>query len=276
MPVKKYFKKVATKGAKFLKKRYTTQTGGARVNKIARDLYKIKRSLNVEHKHFDFQFGSGQTVTARLPTNNVPIFQALTLPSRGTAFNNRIGNQIKITHITSKIEMTFRNTSDLISRTTASVRLLWAKNGDAVPTIADLYELDANGHYTRNSFVNTQSWNKFVWIKSLNTFKSHQDQVNRYPHPDDYQNAPVGPFSTGVVVNQNVLLPATTALNLSKYYINKQTKTNITVKFQNGSDTVVEQMKPYLLFMSDVIVQNPTNHDPVSITGQIRFTYVDN
>jgi hypothetical protein len=270
MPVKKYFKKAATKGAKFLKKRYTTQTGGARVNKIARDLYKIKRSLNVEHKHFDFQFGSGQTVTARLPTNNVPIFQALTLPSRGTAFNNRIGNQIKITHITSKIEMSFRNTSDLVSRTTASVRLLWAKNGDAVPTIGDLYELDANGHYTRNSFVNTQSWNKFVWIKALNTFKSHQDQISRYPLSNSNANVLVSG------TNISVDAPADEALNISKYYINKQTKTNITVKFQNGSDTVMEQMKPYLLFMSDVIVQSPTNHDPVSITGQIRFTYVDN
>ena len=274
MPVKKYFKKVATKGAKFLKKRYTTQTGGARVNKIARDLYKIKRSLNVEHKHFDFQFGSGQTVTARLPTNNVPIFQALTLPSRGTAFNNRIGNQIKITHITSKLEFLFKNTSDLISRTTASVRLLWAKNGDAVPAIGDLYELDANGHYTRNSFVNTQSWNKFVWIKALNTFKSHQDQVNRYPASSTTALTETPSYQSGA--NTTVTIPSNIELNLSRYYINKQTKTNITVKFQNGSDTVVEQMKPYLLFMSDVIVQAPTNHDPVSITGQIRFTYVDN
>jgi len=48
------------------------------------------------------------------------------------------------------------------------------------------------------------------------------------------------------------------------------------VKFENGSDTIVEQMKPYLLFMSDTIEGNPSNYDPVTISGQIRFTYVDN
>lgn len=273
MPVKKYFKKVATKGAKFLKKRYTTQTGGARVNKIARDLYKIKRSLNVEHKHFDFQFGSGQTVTARIPTNNTPIFQALTLPTRGIAFNNRVGNQIKITHITSKLEFLFQNTSDLFSRSTASVRLLWAKAGETIPAITDLYELDANGHYTRNSFVNTQAWNKFVWIKSLNSFKSHTESVNRYPLANGGGQTR---NPTSDVANISVTHLASVPLNNTKYYINKQTKVNITVKFQNGSDTVVEQMKPYLLFMSDTVADDPSYHDPVLITGQIRFTYVDN
>jgi len=258
MPVKRYFKKVARKGAVYAKKRYTTQTGGLRVKKLASDVYKIKRSLNVEHKHFDFKFGSGQPAGAQYPTNNTPIFLDLRLPSRGTAYNQRVGNQIRITHITSKLEILFRNNQDLTSRTTASVRLLWAKSGETTPLISDLYELDANGHYTRNSFVNTQSWNKFVWVKALNTFQSHQDQVN----------FSISPQPT----------PVSQSVNLSKYYVNKQTKTNIQVKFQNGSDTNIERMRPYLLFMSDTI-EGPgagPDYDPVSITGQIRFTYVDN
>jgi len=256
------------------KKRYTTRTGGVRITQLAKDVNNIKRALNVEHKHFDFKFGSGQTIPARLPTNNEPIFQECPLPARGTSFNNRIGNQIKITHITSKLEFTFKNTSDLISRTSASVRLLWAKNGDVVPAIADLYELDSNGHYTRNSFVNTQSWNKFVWIKKLNTFKSHRDLVNRYPLSNGGGQTR---NPTSDVANISVNHVASVPLNLSKYYLNKQAEVSIKVKFQNDSDTVVEQMRPYLLFISDVIEDSSaTDHDPVSITGTIRFTYVDN
>lgn len=271
MPVRKYVKKVARKGARLAKKRYVTRTGGYRVNRMAKDIMSIKRQLNVEHKHFDYKFGSGQTVSAQTPNNNGPIFLALTLPSRGTAYNQRVGNQIRITHITSKIEMLFKNNQDLFSRTTASVRLLFAKSGDDVPTIGDLYELDSNGHYSRNSFVNTQTWKKYTWIKSLNSFKSHTDLVNRYPPTNiggDYKDD----FGT----NYTAMTVASQPLNQSRYYINKQTKSSIRVNFQNGSDTVVEQMKPYLLLIADSPASGGNVYDPVSISGTIRFTYVDN
>ena len=45
--------------------------------------------------------------------------------------------------------------------------------------------------------------------------------------------------------------------------------------FENGSDTVVTMMKPYLLIMSDS-VDATIDYDPVQITGTIRMTYVDN
>lgn len=274
MPFKKYAKKSAKKAVAFAKRRYRTRTGGARVNQIARDVMKIKRSLNVEHKHFDYIFGAlnGAQTTAQSPTNNNPITLALTLPVRGTAYNNRIGNQIKITHITSKIEFLFENTSDLFSRRTASVRLLFAKAGNDVPTVSSLYELDQNGHYTRASFTNSQEWKKYMWIKPLNTFKSHMEQTNRYP----MSNGAGQTRTSSVDSVLNVDDVAEQSLNLSKYYINKQTKTNIRVMFQNGSDTIVDQMKPYLVFMCDAVVQSGATHDPVKITGQIRFTYVDN
>uniref|UniRef100_UPI00404B53E5 hypothetical protein n=1 Tax=Flavobacterium sp. TaxID=239 RepID=UPI00404B53E5 len=237
----------------------------------------VKRQLNVEHKHFDYKFGSGQTVSAQLPYNNDPVFLALTLPVRGTAFNERVGNQIRIVHITSKLEMTFKNNTDLLSRTTASARLLWAKSGDDVPQVEDLYDLDSNGHYTRNSFVNTQTWNKYVWIKSLNSFKSHTDQVNRYPAASANGNT-LTPTYNGSS-NIDVTDQASVSLNLSKYYINKQTKCSLKVMFESGSDSIVSQMKPYLLLMSDcpsTSSSTSTILDPVSITGTIRFTYVDN
>ncbi|WP_445769533.1 MULTISPECIES: hypothetical protein [Pseudomonadota] len=273
MPPRKFLKKSAKKAVRFAKKRYSTRTGGVRVAQLARDVMKIKRSLNVEHKHIDFKFGSGQGTSAQTPTNSTPIVLPLPVPARGTAYNNRIGNQIRVVHITTKIQFQFANNTDLIGRTTGSVRLLFAKSGDDVPTISDLYELDSNGHYTRNSFTNTQNWKKYSWIKPLNTFKSHTDQVSRYPlsNSSGDTNVYVAPSNQTVSVDD----PATLSLNLSKYYVNKQTKTSVKMMFENGSDTVVTMMKPYLLFMADVIPGNPS-YDPVSITGTIRMTYVDN
>lgn len=273
MPPRKFLKKSAKKAVRFAKKRYSTRTGGVRVAQLARDVMKIKRSLNVEHKHIDFKFGSGQTITARAPTNNTPIVLPLPVPARGTAYNNRVGNQIRVVHITTKLQFQFANNTDLIGRTTASVRLLFAKSGDDVPTISDLYELDSNGHYTRNSFANTQNWKKYSWIKPLNTFKSHQDQVNRFPASNQYAQTEDPASGTGDI---DVDSAAQESLNLSKYYINKQTKTSIKMMFENGSDTVVTMMKPYLLFMADTPFSGGLGFDPISITGTIRMTYVDN
>lgn len=260
MPPRKFFKKSAKKAVRFAKKRYSTRTGGVRVAQLARDVMKIKRSLNVEHKHIDFKFGSGQPVSAQTPNNNTPIVLPLPVPARGTAFNNRVGNQIRVVHITSKIQFQFSNNNDLINRTSASVRLLFSKSGDDVPTIADLYELDSNGHYTRNSFTNTQNWKKYTWIKPLNSFKSHTDNMPR----NDEQ-----------LTDNNRLVPKNPNYHLAKYYVNKQTKTSVKMMFENGSDTIVSMMKPYILIMSDT-VDASIDYDPVSITGTIRMTYVDN
>ena len=272
MPPRKYIKKVVRKGRNLAKQRYTTRTGGYRVNRMAKDLMSIKRQLNVEHKHFDYKFGSGQSVSAQTPTNNDPIFLQLSLPDRGVAYNQRVGNQIRITHISTKLEMLFKNNNDLFSRTTCSARLLFAKSGDDVPAIEDLYELDSNGHYTRNSFVNTQTWKKYTWIKQLNSFKSHTEQLSRYPLSNQYSDTIVNQTSSAVVP---VDVP-TESLNLCKYYLNKQTKCSIRVNFESGSDTIVTQMKPYLLLMADSPTSPTTVYDPVVISGTIRFTYVDN
>jgi len=260
MAFKKYAKKQFNKGKKMARQRYTTRTGGVRINKVIQDVAKIKRSLNVEHKHYDFHFGSGRPTSGQQPTNQTPVVLALPVPARGVAFNDRIGNQIRITHITSKLQFFFKNNQDLINRTTCSVRLLFSKSGADVPDITDLYEPDANGHYTRNSFTQSQNWKKYAWIKPLNSFKSHTHNLARM---DTDQTATVRATPQG------------TSLNDTTYYINKSCKTSIRMMFENGSDTIVTQMKPYLLFMSDT-VQATINYDPVIISGTIRFTYVDN
>lgn len=260
MPVKKYVKKAFNKGKRFVKKRYKTRTGGVRLQKLVKDVYKIQRSLNVEHKHFDFHFGSGRPISAQQPTNQTPIILPIPVPERGVAFNNRIGNQFKITHITTKLQFFFKNNQDLIGRTSCSVRLLFAKSADDIPTITDLYQPDANGHYTRNSFTQSQNWKKYAWIKPLNSFKSHTDIMPRQAE------------DATIAVR---IAPTTQSMHDTTYYVNKQAKVNIKVSFENGSDTNITMMKPYLLFMSDTI-QATINYDPVLITGTIRFTYVDN
>lgn len=275
MPVRKYVKKFAKKAGTYAKKRYTTRTGGARVNKIARDLYAVKRALNVEHKHYDFQFGSGKAITAQYPLKNTPIIIPLPLPVRGVAFNQRVGNQIKITHITSKLQFVFNNNQDLTQRTTAVAQIIFAKSADDIPTIDELYLPDANGHITPMSFTNVQEYKKFLWIKGLKSQKSYVQPTNRYApaRGDGYTKDTVETQN-----NINVATPATVSLNEAPFFINKQATTNIRVYFQNGSEVEVAQMKPYLILRSDVIngATPTTSYDPVGITGQIRFTYVDN
>lgn len=274
MPIRKYIKKATKKAVGFAKKRYTTRGGGARVAKLAKDLYAVKRALNVEHKHYDFQFGSGKAITAQYPLKNTPIIIPLPLPVRGVAFNDRVGNQIKITHITSKLQFVFNNNTDLIQRTTAVAQIIFAKSADDIPTIDELYLPDANGHITPMSFTNVQEYKKFLWLKGLKSQKSYTQPTNRYPQAQGAGMTP-DPFDSNIVLNTQT--PATTSLNHAPFYVNKQATTNIRVLFVNGSETDVAQMKPYLVLRSDVINgQGTPDYDPIGITGQIRFTYVDN
>lgn len=271
MPVRKYIKKQAKKTVGFVKKRYTTRTKGVRVNKIVSDIAHIKRMLNVEHKHIDFSFGNNRAVTIQRPTKSVPIIIPLPMPIKGVGYSDRVGNQFKITHITSKYEFSFANNSDLVQRTTCSAQILFAKSGDDVPNITKLYELDANGHYTPMSFTNSQEYSKYMWMKGLTSIKSHTQPTNRFPLSDINGNTNI---ATGGGT-QSVSTPANVALNNASYYVNKQVECSIRVSFNNGSDTEIEQFKPYLLLRSDVIDAS-VDYDPVAISGTIRITYVDN
>jgi len=268
-----YVKKARKAIKRAVRKRYIKKKSGAvKITQVMRDLALVKRQLNVEHKHLDFKFGSGQTVSAQFPTKSVPIILALPVPARGTAYNQRIGNQLRVVHMTTKLQFVFENNTDLIQRASVRAQVLFAKSGDDVPDITKLYDLDANGHYTPMSFVNTQEYSKYVWIKSLDHKKGYTQPTSRYP---------LSRFDakTDDPANQNneitVTDPASTSLNIATFYSNKQTKLSIHMMFQNGSDTVVEQMVPYLLLRSDVI-DATIDYDPIAVSGTIRMTYVDN
>uniref|UniRef100_UPI0040489B57 hypothetical protein n=1 Tax=Polynucleobacter sp. TaxID=2029855 RepID=UPI0040489B57 len=275
MPIKKYAKKVFAKGKKYAKKAYTTRTGGLRINRLARDVALVKRKLNTEHKHIDYMFGASgdaQTVAQR-PTKSVPIILPLDMPIKGLNYNNRVGNQIKITHITSKLEFVFANNTDLIQRSNVRAQILFAKNASDVPTIDELYELDANGHYTPMSMSNTQEYNKFLWIKAHDHKKGYTQPTNRYPLSNSGGRT-ADPRPNQTPDNIEVDEPATQSLNNALFYSNKKSTESIKVMFKNLSNDV-EMMKPYLVLRSDVI-DATIDYDPITVTGIIRMTYVDN
>lgn len=268
-----YVKKYAKKARKFVKKRYVKKGAARGLLQLSKDVATIQRSLNVEHKHLDFKFGSSQTVPLQYPTKQTPIIIALPVPARGTSYNQRVGNQIRVVHMTTKMQFAFENNTDLIQRTSVRAQILYAKSGDDVPTIDQLYELDANGHYTPMSMANTQEWNKYKWIKSLDHKKSYVQPTNRSPPSNGAGLATIPTY--GATTNLDVTTPTATSLNIAQFYSNKSTKLSIRMSFENGSDTTVTQFKPYLLLRSDVI-QASTDYDPIAVSGIIRMTYVDN
>lgn len=272
MGYKKYIRKTAQKGLKFAKKRYTTRTGGARVSRIARDVMKIKRSLNVEHKHIDYHIGSTGAIVSQLPTKSVPIIVDLSTPMRGTGYNDRVGNQIRVVHMTAKYQFTFQNNSDLIQRQNVRARIIFAKNAADVPVISNLLEPDSNGHYTDQSFTNTQEYKKYLWLKALDTRCGYTQPTNRYPPANSASESmnPVAPNNT-----EDVRTPAGDALNIANFFKRAEAKTSVRMFFANNSDSV-EQMKPYLILTSDVIKATPNDYDPVYVSASIRMTYVDN
>lgn len=269
MTVGKKIRKTARIIGKKLKRRYVKK-GNLNLKQVAGDVYKIQRMLNVEHKHLDIKIGFANPFGTQplLPTKGNPIIQALTLPTRGTGFNERIGNQIRIVHMTAKYEFKFKNNSDLIQRTTARAQILFAKDPSDVPSIDQLYDPDANGQYTPMSFVNTQEYKKYTWIKALTAQKSHLQPTNRY-----ISYAP----NTAIGTQDDVINPSTLTLNHADYFVNRQTKTSIRVLFKNGTDQPATN-RPYLLLTSDVIGAAPAGqpYDPISISCSIRLTYVDN
>lgn len=274
MAYKKYLKKQAKKVYRGARRRYTTKTGGTRVAKIAKDLAMVKRQLNVEHKHLDFKFGAQQSITAQTPTNSTPIVIPLPLPVRGTGYSDRIGNQIRIVHMTSKLKFLFKNNQDLVQRVNARAQIIFAKDASNVPAISNLYDTDANGHYTPMSMVQTQEYKKYLWLKTHDHKKGYTQPTNRYPlsNSDGNVETPTAPGG----VNISVSTPSSHSINDAPFYSNRMGKCSVRVFFENGSDTNIEQMKPYLVLRSDAVQSGTDVYDPCQITGIIRMTYVDN
>lgn len=268
------FKKYAKKARKFVKKRYTTKKGNPNVRKLASDVFAIQRALNVEHKHIDWQMGTQGNIALQKPTKDNPVVVALNTPIRGTSFNNRVGNQVKITHMTAKYQFTFHNNTDLVQRQNVRARIIFARSADSLPQITSLLEPDANGHYTDQSFINGQEYKKFMWVKALDTRCGYTQPTNRYP-PSSGSGEYTNP-QPDTNAKEDVVDIATQALNIANFFKRAETKLSVRMMFKNSTDDV-EQMKPYLLLTSDVINAGPPEPlDYVTVSADIRMTYVDN
>lgn len=272
-----------------IKKRYKTKGGGFRTHKaikgpgnaysdmrsVVKEIAFIKRSLNVEHKHIDYVFGAKDNANAstQYPTKDYPLVLPLITPIRGTSFNERVGNQIRVVHMTTKLQFIFQNNQDLTQRANVRAQIVFSKNASDVPDITQLYEIDANGHYTPLSMANTQEWDKFVFIKAHDHRKGYTQPTNRYP--ESQYNAITADPTDGT--NMDVTTPANYPLNMATFYSNAKSKESIKITFKNLSEEV-ECMKPYLLLRSDVISNNSNTikYDPVAVSGVIRMTYIDN
>jgi hypothetical protein len=177
--------------------------------------------------------------------------------------------------MTAKYQFTFHNNTDLTQRQMARARIIFAKNAVDIPDISQLLDKDSNGHYTPLSFTNTQEYGKFLWLKALDTKVSYTQPTNRFPASDQYANTADPTDPTSIINVENV---AKEPLNLANFFRRSEAKTSVRMKFENGTEDV-EQYKPYLVLTSDVIEGGPNpqdNYDYITVSANIRMTYVDN
>ena len=148
MDYKKPLRKAGTyirfTGVRRLKKRYVRPNKNVKFSRIIKDVAYIKSALNTERKHLDTLITN--TVTGSLPDHTkhptaIPhdgasvIHPLVAIPVRGTSYNNRIGNQIKVTHISvSRYIIAHSNTTFAVSNTTLKCVIFFAKNADDIPT----------------------------------------------------------------------------------------------------------------------------------------------
>ena len=97
----KFAKKALSKGKRYFKKRYLRKGSGygtgLRLNKLAKDVLTIKRSLNTEKKYID----TGEVATTPVGQCNVNasgnVYTDITpRPPVGTGFQDRVGKSIKV------------------------------------------------------------------------------------------------------------------------------------------------------------------------------------
>lgn len=268
-----------------VKKRYVRKNGNFRVTKLINDVQYLKSSLNTERKHIDFHItnllphnaleasaGSRSIrAGAATPTRTTPVIYRLALPTRGTAYNQRIGNQIKITNIHAKFQIERLNKQNYQTTCHWKFFIFFVKAGDEFnPTIDHLFEKDVNNNYTPMCRTNAQEFKKFYRPKMLT--------------------------KSGKIVEQ----VAGNANGATHYkYVNLSQKMGTRVTFDNAEyntfqdvdpDTdqtnnpdqfpCVAGMRPYICFLSDDNSSsvNPSFNDldTLDFTGNIRISYVDN
>lgn len=225
---------------------------------LTKSIHRINRMLDVEFKHIDYKFGTTND-NSLVPLSNSPVIRAIPLPDSGTDYNERIGNQIKIVGMSTRLTFSFKNNEDKYSRNSCRFRIFFSKDASSAVTASDLLDQDGDGHYSLACFDNTQTRSRYHYVHDLECEKSHQF----------YHNA----------LNDNLTTtPFPTTLSIAKYNTSSDSSFSMPIAFKNNTeaDEQILQNKPYILLQSDIVNASPYSHDSISLHGVVRIHYVDN
>jgi len=182
MAFKKTFRKFAKKGIR----RYAKRTGNGKkmkinTHKIARDLAYVKSVLNTEFKYATVQYGShGDHGIIQVNESSPQLLDLFSANSnnwltKGTDSNNRVGDRIRVTSVTNKIMVTFRNVNNTCAVSNCKIYMLYFYDAQKTPTISDILEQDSENKYTQESLWNQQYKGNYRIIRRYNFTQPHSN-----------------------------------------------------------------------------------------------------
>lgn len=285
-----YYKRQYNIAKRTAKRRYVrkTKSGNAKLNisKMARDLRYLKNSLNVEHKQFSTVYGlktSADDPTIIYspyasaiepfirPIDQSPQILPLALPSQGLKNMNRVGNNIKLTHISARMRViglleNFNTSGSKLATPTCTIMIGFFKPAHGIAGLADvsiddIFEKDASGDYTRSSYRNKEKYEQFMFPRGLTK--------KVYLNNNGVQN------NTGTTNGNDLII---------EKYIDFNIKTSIKIPFTTGVTGATnahnwgtaEYMRPFLLVMTNARGDGANGKTEVQMVGEFKFSYVDN
>lgn len=225
---------------------------------LTKSIHRINRMLDVEFKHIDYKFGTADD-NSLVPLSSVPVIRAIPLPDSGTNYNERIGNQIKIVGMSTRLTFSFKNNEDKYSRNSCRFRIFFSKDASSSVTASDLLDQDGDGHYSLACFDNSQTRSRYHYIHDLECEQSHQ-------------------FNVMFDGNNITSTPYHNPYYIARYNKSSDSSFSMPISFKNNPEAENQtlQNKPYILLQSDIVNATPLPHDSISLHGVVRIHYVDN
>lgn len=287
----RYALRKGAQAGRVLRRRYVKKRRSGRkylnVARLVKDVNYVKRSLNVEHKQVSTVYGvkttaddptviwspiSGSSPSALVPTDTSPLIKQLALPGQGTANYNRIGNSIRITHISARIRAVavlenYHTGGARLVTPSCTIMLGFYKPAVGMSSfsdidISDIFDKDAAGDYTRSSYRNKNKYGQFYFPKGMTR--------KIYLNPTGIENH--GNTGSGIE-------------SVVERFVNMNIKCNVKVPFitgQSGTSTgganwsIAETMRPFIVVMSNCKGTGSNGQTYVNVLGEWKFSYVDN
>lgn len=249
MAFKKFTKALARKA----KKRYIKRSGKGKttlkVSKIVKDLNYVKSVLNVEHKQAELRIGTAAHANISPIAVNVgaPQLRNVFSPAggnwllQGTQSAQRVGTQVRITSITNKLAVRFRNVNEALAFTNLRMYMLYFHDAQITPTVQDIVEHDANGNYSPMSFWRPSYAKNYKIIRRYKFFPPRAQFAGTSTQDQIYQ--------------------------LADHFT-----TDLRPRWSDDDQTTLERGRIWILLLSD----NSASSDSITLEGNIRFNYVDN